>query len=110
MLRDTHRTQVLEAMPQAKAAAKKANTKLGIVLVALGVLAALSAFVLARDLVQSGNAFDKWSLLVMALPLGVGLFLCVLGATVWSGELVRAGLKDMAAAVRSVWRRNGSGS
>lgn len=103
-----HRTQVLAAIPEDKRAKKVARTAAGVALVAFGSAGAIGSFVLAIMLVSRNAAIDKWAVIFMGLPFVGGLLMCVLGAHVWSSELVGAALKDLRATLL-VWRRNGNG-
>ena len=94
MIDDTHRTQVLQAMPAAKLEEKLAKTKTGTVMVLFGVVLVVAAFGLALRVIDSDAGLTFVSLILILGPVGLGVVLCVAGATVWSGELVTAGFKD----------------
>lgn len=93
------RTQEMMAgggIPPEKRAAKVRNTKQGITLVVFGLV--LCAFSLA--MVAITETFDKW----MMVPCVLGFMMGVVGATVWSGELVSAAFRDIASLL-VFWRR-----
>lgn len=106
---DRHLTQVMEAMPEKKAARKRSRTILGAMLAGFGGLVTTGAFVVLGLLVSNGPELTQWSAgLIGVLFLG-GLIMVAVGSHVASGELVGAAWKDLAGSVRSVWRRNGGG-
>ena len=94
MIQDTHRTQVLQAMPSTKVEEKKSRTKTGTVMVLFGMMLVVAAFGLALRIIASDAGLTFVSLILILGPVGLGVVLCVAGATVWSGELVTAGFKD----------------
>ena len=94
MIKTPHTTQVLQAMPSAKAEEKKGKTKTGTVMVLFGVMLVVAAIGLALRVIDSEAGLTFVSLILILGPVGLGVVLCVAGATVWSGELVTAGFKD----------------
>lgn len=109
MIGDAHRTEILEAIPEAKRAKKRQKTVTGIVLVSMGALSAIGSFVLTVMVLKDGGEINKVMAVFLGAPFIGGLFCAVLGAHVWSGEYVSAGLRDIGAALK-VWRKNGGGS
>lgn len=101
-------TQVLSAVPEEKAAKKVRDTVLGVALMVFGALSAFVSFALMLRVVWTGGSLDMWSAIFTGAPMVVGVFLGVLGGLVASGELVRAGLKDITALLK-FWKRNGNG-
>lgn len=86
-----NRTQNIKRQAPEKFRQKARNTVLGVVLVAFGALLVVGGFWLASSAIANGDGFDKW----MLAPVGGGILVVVIGATVWSGELVTAALKDI---------------
>jgi hypothetical protein len=109
MENDTHITRVLRTVPEDKRVRKWRRTATGIVLVTLGSVASLGSFVVTILVIQGGGAVDKWTVALALIPFLGGLLCAVLGAHVWSGELVSAALKDIGSALR-IFRRNGGAS
>ena len=102
MIDKTHRTQVLQAVTDTKAEAKKSRTKTGTVLILIGLMIVVATFVLGLRIVDNGTDVTLPILLLLGTPLLAGVLLCLVGATVWSGELVTAGLKDIVGTVRGL--------
>jgi hypothetical protein len=103
-------TQVLQAIPPAKAAEKKSRTIQGVALGVLGCVMALTSFAVTIRLVWTGATIDKWSVVLATLPLVGGIFMVAYGSHIASGELSRAALKDITAAVRAVIRKDDHGA
>ena len=105
MMKDVHRTQVLQAMPPEKASEKRTKTFLGAGIAIFGALACVGAFVALVAMITNGTTLDKWSAGIVGVFFLSGLAMVGQGSHMMSGELTRAAWKDMAATVRSVWRR-----
>ena len=102
MIDNTHRTQVLQAVPADKLEEKKGRTKTGTVLVGIGLVLVLASFMLGLRIVDNGTDITLLVLALLGVPLLAGVLLCLVGATVWSGELVTAGFKDIIGTVRGI--------
>lgn len=109
MIQDSHRTQVLEAMPERKAAKKRSRTILGAMLAGFGALVTIGSFAALLLLIANGFELTKWSAGLVGVLFLAGMASVAVGAHVASGELVGAAWKDLAGSVRSVWRKNGNG-
>lgn len=112
MIQDTHRTQVLEAIPAEKVEEKRGRTKTGTVLVLIGLVLVAIAFVFGLRFIDGGAEITLLVLGLLAVPLGLGVLLIIVGATVWSGELVTAGFKDVVGTIGGIvraFRKNGNG-
>jgi len=79
-----------------KAAVKKRHTAQGVTFVAFGLV--LCTFSLVMVMIT--ETFDKW----MMVPCVLGFMMGVVGATVWSGELVSAAFKDVAS-ILVFWKK-----
>lgn len=112
MIQTTHTTQVLQALPEGKLEEKKSRTKTGTVLVLFGLVLVVASFALGLRIVDNGADVTLLVLALVGAPLLLGVLLTIVGATVWSGELVTAGFRDVIATVRGlvgVFRKNGNG-
>lgn len=107
MIDDTHRTQILEAIPADKRSKKKQRTITGIIMVILGTMMAFVSFALMLRLVWTGATIDKWAVIFTAIPFVGGFVMSIGGAHVWSGEYVHAFLKDFGSTLK-VWKKNGN--
>lgn len=109
-----HTTQVLQAMGPEKAEIKKAHTKAGGILILIGIMLTVMAFVLAVRVVDGGNEITWLLALVLGTPLACGIAVIIIGAIVASGEVVKAAVKDVVGlftgAVKSVRKNGGSGT
>lgn len=102
MIQKANTTQVLRALPEGKAEEKKARTKSGTVLVLLGLVLVVIGFAMALRLIESAAGLTVTGVIVVLGPMGSGALLGIVGATVWSGELVTAGFRDAIATVRGL--------
>jgi CDP-diglyceride synthetase len=96
--------KVIEEVPETKAAKKITDTIIGFGWIVLGVLSCFVTFALMWRVVSTDGTLDMWSTVFTAAPLVAGIFFCVLGGLIASGELVRAGLKDVGNLL-AIWRR-----
>lgn len=104
MIQDTHRTEVLAAIPAEKAEEKKGRTWQGVILVLIGALMALGSFVITIRLIDNGVDFTIWVALIALVPFGGGIVLATFGAHRWSSEYVSAAFKDLGATAAGIIR------
>lgn len=107
MIDDTHRTELLEAMPAEKAKEKKARTWRGLAYSLFGAALAFGGLYAAIRFIDGGGEISKWPVILIGGIVAGGILLVFYGGHIASNELSSSFFKDVSSSIRSVWRRNG---
>lgn len=109
MIEDTHRAQVMESMPNEKAAEKRSRTRRGVGYSVLGALLAFGGLYAAIRFIDGGGGIDMWSVILIGGIVAMGVLIVFYGGHLASRELSSAFWDDISVTVTKVWRRNGNG-